>query len=142
MTKDKLLEYRALLRERRHIEDILGDLEAILYSPKNQKLTGMPGSGGAAGNPLENMAQRHLELQDRYRQLISEIGERALEIETAIETVQRSSYRDLLRLRYLKGMRWEEICTEMHYSWRQTHYIHRRALEALCATEDKEESNA
>ena len=35
---------------------------------------------------------------------------------------------EVLKYRYVDLLTWEEICIRVHYSWRQTHRIHRRAL--------------
>lgn len=37
----------------------------------------------------------------------------------------------LIRLRYYKGMKWEEICVELNYSWSQTHDYHSKILKKL-----------
>jgi hypothetical protein len=37
----------------------------------------------------------------------------------------------LIRLHYIEGRIWEEVCIEMAYSWMQVHRIHAKALEIL-----------
>ena len=34
----------------------------------------------------------------------------------------------VLRLRYIKGLKWEEVAVNMNYKWAQMHRIHSRAL--------------
>lgn len=34
----------------------------------------------------------------------------------------------VLYLHYIEGMTWEQVCTEMNYSWCQVHRFHRKAL--------------
>ena len=34
----------------------------------------------------------------------------------------------VLRLRYIRGLKWEEVAVEMGYSWKQIHRIHSSAL--------------
>ena len=48
-----------------------------------------------------------------------------------IQRVDNSVLRRLLVLRYLNGKSWESIAVEMHYSWRQVHRLHGRALIAV-----------
>jgi len=50
------------------------------------------------------------------------------EITDKIEGLENEDEKDVLLYRYIKLMKWEDICAEMNYSWRQTHYIHSRAL--------------
>ena len=35
---------------------------------------------------------------------------------------------DVLVSRYVKLLKWEEICVELHYSWQGIHLVHKRAL--------------
>jgi len=74
-----------------------------------------------------------------------ELGDLAYQIDNAVKTCHRiksetlaviqrvdsSALRRLLVLRYLNGKSWESIAVEMHYSWRQIHRLHGRALVAV-----------
>lgn len=37
----------------------------------------------------------------------------------------------LMRLRYIQGKKWEEICVDMNYSWVQIHDIHSKILKRI-----------
>ncbi|MDE7185136.1 MAG: hypothetical protein K2O40_11870 [Lachnospiraceae bacterium] len=50
------------------------------------------------------------------------------EIFQAIEEVPDERERQVLTLRYIKCLKWEEIAVEMHVEWAQVHRIHTRAL--------------
>ena len=52
-------------------------------------------------------------------------------IELAIEDLDDSNQRRILRLRYFDGYNWETIACKINYSWRQTHYLHSAALENI-----------
>ncbi len=54
-----------------------------------------------------------------------------LAIIDAINTLQDPVLQVLVEYRYIDNMRWEEICTKMHYSWRQVHYMHVKALRQI-----------
>ena len=58
------------------------------------------------------------------------LAEEQLAIETAIERLEPTA-RMLLRYRYMDGLKWEEVCVRMNYSWRQTHRLHGEALRQL-----------
>ena len=58
------------------------------------------------------------------------MSEELLEIEKAIETLP-STERTIIRLYYIAGMKWEEVCVAIGYSWKQVHRIHGRALDML-----------
>lgn len=133
MTKERLRNYQAIKKELQQLEGRLLEIETALYSPKNQKLTGMP-SAPSKGNAMEDMAARHIELQDLYRSKLDDLATELLVIEAAIEGLDPTA-RLLCRYRYVDGLKWEEVCVRMNYSWRQVHNLHRRALDTLRAEE-------
>lgn len=133
MTKERLRNYQAIKEELQQLEGRLLEIETTLYSPKNQKLTGMP-SAPSKGNAMEDMAARHIELQDLYKSKMDDLATELLAIEAAIESLDPTA-RLLCRYRYVDGLKWEEVCVRMNYSWRQAHNLHRRALDALRAEE-------
>ena len=52
-------------------------------------------------------------------------------IKRRIEAMEDEREKDLLTYRYLKGLKWEEICVRMDYKWRQVHRIHAMAIKNL-----------
>lgn len=133
MTKERLRNYRALRAELRQLAGRLEEYEAALYAPKAQRLTGMP-SAPSKDNAMESMAARHMELQTLYQRRRDELAAEMLAIEQAIESLDPTA-RILCRYRYIDGLKWEEICARMGYSWTQVHNLHRRALDVLRADE-------
>ena len=129
MTKDRLRNYANLKEECEQLRRQLEELEATLYCPKIQRLNGMP-SAPSKENALELMIARHVELQERYEAKIAEMTTEMLQIEAAIEALDPTA-RMLLRYRYIDGLKWEEVCVRMNYSWMQTHRIHANALNRL-----------
>jgi DNA-directed RNA polymerase specialized sigma24 family protein len=130
MTKERLRAYQSIKREREQILQRLEEVETALYYPKVQQLDAMPGSGTKEGNPQENLAIYHIELQDLYKAKLAEMAAEQLAIEKAIEPLEPTA-RMLLRYRYLDGLKWEEVCCRLNYSWRQTHRLHGEALQKL-----------
>ena len=49
-------------------------------------------------------------------------------IERQIRQMENEDEQEVLRLRYILGMKWEEVAVKMGYSWRQIHRIHSSAL--------------
>ena len=121
--------YANLKEECEQLRRQLDELEATLYYPKIQRLNDMP-SSPSKENTLELMVARHIELQERYEAKITEMTKEMLLIEEAIDALEPTA-RMLLRYRYLDGLKWEEVCVRMNYSWMQTHRIHANALNQL-----------
>lgn len=134
MTKERLKQYQHIKRERDQIKAMLEELEATLTAPKTQRLDGMPHSPSGKGSPMDAVIDRHITLQNRYRIKLAELDALQAEIEDAIEGLD-SVARTLMRLRYIQGLKWEEVCVAMNYSWRQVHNLHSRALEVLRDTQ-------
>jgi RNA polymerase sigma factor (sigma-70 family) len=130
MTKEQLKTYRSITLERDRLLIMIEELEAQMRSPKSQLIDGMPHGGTAPSSVVENLVVKHVELVERYHQKVAELTAAAVEIETAIESLQPRE-RTLIRLHYIEGLTWEEVCVAMTYSWRQVHRIHAKALEAL-----------
>ncbi len=50
------------------------------------------------------------------------------EITDRIELLEDEDEKDILMYRYIKLMKWEDICMKIGLSWKQAHRIHTRAL--------------
>lgn len=133
MTKEQLQSYRHLLVEQKQIKAKIIELEAVLMSPKAQNLDGMPKGGSGGNDRMADVIAKHLELLDKYRDLLFRSKAEQIRIEEAIEGLKPIE-KTLLRYRYLDGLKWEKICVLLNYSWRQTHRLHADALKSL---EDK-----
>ena len=51
------------------------------------------------------------------------------DISDKIERMDNEDEKDVLMYRYIKLMKWEDICVKMGHSWQHIHRIHRKALE-------------
>lgn len=129
MTKERLQQYRQLQRELRQIQDRIMEVESAMYSPRNQRLTGMP-SAHSAESVMEKLVDKHRELEAMYQEKLMTITEELLAIEKAIATLD-PTLRLLMRYRYVDGYRWEDICVRMNYSYQGVHKVHRKALKRI-----------
>ena len=136
MTKERLRQYQQLKREKDMLEEKLVELESAMTSPRIQKLDGMPQGQHQGGSLMDLLVEQHLALKAMYASKLRELNDTLLDIETAIESLTDATERNLMRLRYIDGLRWEEVTVFVGYSWQQTHRIHARALERLRAEEE------
>ena len=127
--KRRLYKYQDIKKEKQDIAQRLADIEAALYHPKITRLTGMP-AASSGGSAMEELATRHIELLQLYREKLQELYAEQLAIERVIDSLEPTA-RLLMRYRYLDRLTWEEVCVKLAYSWRQTHRLHNRALNAL-----------
>lgn len=124
--KDFLRGYLRASKEVRRIEERLQLLRQMQIIPAAVS-DGMPrGSGGC--KDLSGYAAKRDELQRewqraRYRRLVE-----LKAITARIDALTDEREREVLHYYYIMGLKWEEVCDKMGYSWRQTHYIHSSAL--------------
>lgn len=107
MTKEELRQYRSIKLEICQLEHRLVTMDMMGH---NDDIT----------KPL----------RDLYRKKLEVLIEGQLKIENAIESLDPTE-RELIRLRYIDGEEWLDICATIHYEWTQTHRIHARALDKI-----------
>ena len=71
---------------------------------------------------------KELEQMDGYEEELKRRLDKISAIESYIEEVHDPLYRQILRLRYLKGYRWEQIAQKTGYSKMHCHRLHNLAL--------------
>lgn len=128
--KEYLKQYeRAVKRAQRYrqqYEEESALIDAVRSLSDND---GMP-HGSGVSKPTENKAIR---LADRRMRLIRaeleaiRIKQELFDFIDGIEGIEG----DVLYHRYIRLLKWEEVCLIVHYSWPNTMRIHRRALERV-----------
>lgn len=88
-------------------------------------------TGGQPGRRIEDAAIRLSEIESDIIADIESLVDVKRRIRTAIDCLDRPEEKTVLRLRYLCGKKWEEICVQMNYSWKHIHRIHRNALKNM-----------
>ena len=133
MTKERLRRYRDLLLEKKQLDKQLETIEAALFNPKIQQLKQTP-RAQSQGNATEDLANKHMELLDYYRNKLAELAMEELAIE---ESIERLPFRErkVLRAYYIRGLTWEEAAVAVGYTWRHVHRVHSSALQLLAAME-------
>ncbi len=65
---------------------------------------------------------------------------RRMQIEKSIRALSDENEAEVLRLRYIKNKKWEEIALEMGYAWAQIHRIHSQIEKSIRALSDENEA--
>lgn len=131
MTKDKLKEYTNILKEIKIIEEKIEYLEEQKTSVKSQVITDMPQNTNSEKDRLGKLLGQLEELLEIYYEKKSRAMKTQLEIEEAVEKLDNAVERNIMRLRYIEDLKWEEVCVEMSYSWENIHRIHRNILNKI-----------
>lgn len=133
MIEETLRNYQAIKAELAQLREWLTEIEATLFYPQPQRLSGMPSAPSKDNDgALVSMTTRHMELQQRYLAKLAELEQAIQDAEDAIETLNPTDRR-ILRYKYLEGMTFEQIAEVMHYSRQGITKRHRNALDQLNA---------
>ena len=128
--KKKLKSSQAVRLEREHLQKEIERVEATLDGLKAPSWDGMPHGSGVSDPVLQAVTQYDV-LLGRYRAQEAELAAALVEVEALIASLDDHTERDIMRLRYIKGLTWEEVCVAVNYSWRRTHDLHGMALDKL-----------
>lgn len=125
--KEYLNKYRENKEAVKRIEEQIKEFELHETSPRIISIN-MELHGSRVKKDLSNYVAKKDELigkmiQARYRRVST-----YTDIFQAIEEVPDERERQILTLRYIKCLKWEEIAVEMHVEWAQVHRIHAKAL--------------
>ena len=88
-------------------------------------------SGTPARSKVESTVCRIADLQAMIQQDLCRLAEKYEEIQRIIDKVEDDTCRNILSLRYLSFLTWEEIAEKMNYSYKWVHVLHGKALEKV-----------
>lgn len=124
--KEYLRKYLEAKRMQEVLEREIDELRLDRMIPGSPAQDGMP--HGSGGGDLSGYVARLDELDRKLRaQMYKKIQLRA-EITEKIDAISDETESLLLRLRYIHGLKWEEVAAKMDYSWKQIHRLHSKAL--------------
>lgn len=125
LKKEYLSKFRESKEAVKRIEEQITELERYESSPRTIDI-GMHGS--RARKDMSDYAAKKDELISKMMQARYMRVSTYTDIFQAVENVPNERERQVLTLRYIKCLKWEEIAVEMHVEWAQVHRIHANAL--------------
>ena len=127
-----LRRYQDSLRRERELAEELEQLNsrACKVTPA---LTGMPGGEGD-GQSLARAVESIVQAQQELDAQINQCGAIRREVVAALNQVTNPRDHEILRRRYILGLRWEEIAVEMHLEYRWVTRSHHRAVDRMILT--------
>ena len=129
--KDKIKYLKRYKWLDRRINSKFNELE--IWRSRLGKLTptfsNMPGGGGSVYKSKDlDLIDKIVDIEAEIDREIDELVDLKEEIEAAISSLKDEKEKTLMEYRYLSGMTFEWIASEMHYSWRWIHKLHKQAL--------------
>lgn len=124
--KEYLKSYRRAIKRE---QDILDEIQRLRLDKMFPSVVndGMP--HGSSHSDLSDYAAILDEQIDLLKEERLERVRCYQKIERQIRQMENEDEQEVLRLRYILGMKWEEVAVKMGYSWKQTHRIHSSALQ-------------
>ena len=117
--------YERAIREMKRSEERIREMRMNRICPA-VIADGMPHASG--GSDLSGYAARLDEEERKYRKARYLRIKRCQEISDKIERLVDEDEKDVLFFRYIKLLKWEDICLKMNHSWQHVHRIHSKAL--------------
>ena len=119
--KEYLKSYRRAVKREKDILDEIQRLRADKMFPSVAN-DGMP-----KGSNQSDLSDYIAILDEQIELLKAERLEKARcyqKIERQIKQMENEDEQEVLRLRYITGLKWEEVAARMSYSWKHIHRIH------------------
>lgn len=125
-----LEEYGSIQKRIDRLEMEIEEWRTRLEGLGAQIIDGMPKTHGKRKSWVKEITEIE-RLDDELTKELLKLRNKRLAIIDAINTLQDPVLQVLVEYRYIDNMRWEEICTKMHYSWRHVHRLHMIAIRKL-----------
>lgn len=125
-----LSQYVSVVKEYDEAHESLIRFRAKIHSAKSQTLSDMP-KATTQNDKLAGYVAKLEQLEEIVNSRLKKLRQIRIDIESIIARLDDSNHRRILTLKYIEGMRWEEVCVKMNYSWAQTHRIHSICLSKI-----------
>ena len=129
--KEYLKSYRRAIKKE---QDILDEIQRLRL---DKMFPSVVNDGMPHGSSHSDLSDYAAILDEQIEFLKEERLERVRcyqKIERQIRQMENEDEQEVLRLRYIKGLKWEEVALKMNYSWKQVHRIHSSALKSFKMT--------
>lgn len=131
--KRYLMSYRWAKKQEERILDEIQTLRMDKMFPSVVN-DGMP--KGSEQKDLSDYAVKLDELIQELKEERLEKVKRLRNIEKSIMDLNSEDAQTIMRLRYIDGLKWEDVCVAINYEWAQMHRIHGRALREIKINDD------
>lgn len=139
--KEYLKQFQESVRACRRIEEQIRELEADEMCPSAICMNGMPMASSFNNRDLsvyiakkDKLLSEMIKARHKRIAIYQDIFER-------VEKLSNENERTVLSMRYIKGLKWEDIACQMSMEWSWVHRLHAKALANFELPEEAIESN-
>ena len=124
--KEYLNRYKNAVRKYESLQEQEQQLRLEMDGPRAIEYSDMPKAHNQSD--LSDYIVRLDKILSKIINKKRDMQEIRLDIESKIADVADGTQSRVLYLRYIRFMKWEDICVEVGYGWKQIHRIHSKAL--------------
>ena len=117
------------MEQAKDLEIRIAEIRSKMTSISSTQFDAIPG-GHSNSDRIGDTIAKLSDLEAKYIDMIGKLAEEELEINNMINSLDLKEQR-LIRLRYVDGKKWEDICYIMNYGWNNIHRMHREILKKL-----------
>ena len=110
---------------------ILEELRLRSMSVSSPNLEESFSHGGSTEAPFVKVLELLWKRQEQVNRELAELDAKREEIKGVIEQLENKDERMLLLYRYVQGMKWEDIASELGWTERNVFYVHGKALRLI-----------
>lgn len=129
-------EFDACLETRRKIivvQEQITEIEARLYSPRNQVITDMPKGRGGNANGNDALLIKAERLRDRRAALYDNLVSQWRTCDGLLTIIDaKSNEIELMKLRFYYGLSWDKCSKEMNWNINKCFRTYRKLVAKLC----------
>jgi len=129
--EDKKKKLKAYIFAGEKISDLIEEIEvlkakALKVTPT---LSDMPKGSGTSDK--SGVIDIYLDMIHELECEARTLSDTKREVEHLISTIDDWTVERIMRLRYIDGLKWEEICVRANYGWTQVHKFHSDGLNSI-----------
>ena len=110
-------ECLALRRYIKQTDEKIAEIEAVLYSPKNQIISDMPKGGGSSNDKVDKLLEKIAKLQRNRERAVRELTNKwLLVIEQLKKCEATESEMQMLKLRFFNALSWKQCARTLDQS--------------------------
>ena len=130
MTEERLREVRGAYKEQKQLKEKIVEFESMRTSPRSAVYGAERVQSSAKGDVQIDSIIALDKLLERYNAQLQKCVALTMEFEDALELLD-SRERRLMRLYYIDGLTWEQVCVRENISWTNHDRIKKRAKKKI-----------
>lgn len=127
--KKKIL--KSYLGAQERIDDLCDEIETLRAKATKVTTTISDMPQSTSGHHIGDVVAGYIEMVEQLEEEVNRCEAIKRDVECLINTIDDWTVGRIMRLRYIDGLKWEEICVKANYGWTQVHKFHSDGLNSI-----------